>query len=223
MQTFYGGGYEKPPLRPFLDIPIFLKEVAFMAIEPIGVGLSGMDLGHGGFSGGMNVYRKAAANINGIQNEKWLPPLSENGGKVGKNGKNAAQNGRISDEADRKRRFDSYECQTCKNRKYQDGSDDSGVSFQTPTRVDPKAAASKVRSHEQEHVSRNQAKADREGNEIVSQSVTIHTGICPECGKVYVSGGTTKTITKSGNNDDRFNVGMFDPTGGKGNLLNKTA
>lgn len=88
------------------------------------------------------------------------------------------------------------ECQTCKNRKYQDGSDDPSVSFQTPTEIDPKAAASIVRSHEQEHVSHEQAKADREGRKVVSQTVTLHTAICPECGRVYISGGTTRTVTK---------------------------
>ena len=70
-----------------------------------------------------------------------------------------------------------------------------GVSFQTPTRVAPEQAASAVRGHEQEHVVREQAKARREDRHVVSQSVTIHTDICPECGKVYVSGGTTRTVT----------------------------
>ena len=36
-------------------------------------------------------------------------------------------------------------CQTCEKRKYQDGSDDMGVSFQTPTRVAPEMAAAAVR------------------------------------------------------------------------------
>jgi len=88
-------------------------------------------------------------------------------------------------------------CETCEERKYQDGSDDPGVSFKTPTNVKPEQAASAVRGHEMEHVTREQAKAEREGREVVSQSVTIHTGICPECGKVYVSGGTTRTVTKA--------------------------
>lgn len=87
------------------------------------------------------------------------------------------------------------ECQTCKERKYQDGSDDPGVSYKTPTNIAPEAAASAVRGHEQEHVSREQSKAQRDGREVVSQSVTIHTAICPECGRVYVSGGTTRTTT----------------------------
>ncbi len=80
------------------------------------------------------------------------------------------------------------ECQTCKNRKYQDGSDDPGVSFKTATKIAPEQAASAVRE---------QAKAQREDRKVVSQSVTIHTAICPECGDVYVSGGTTRTTTKA--------------------------
>ncbi|WP_297200502.1 hypothetical protein [uncultured Flavonifractor sp.] len=89
------------------------------------------------------------------------------------------------------------ECQTCKERKYQDGSNDPGVSFKTPTNIAPEQAAAAVRGHEQEHVVREQAKAQRENREVVSQSVTYHTAICPECGKTYVSGGTTRTTTRS--------------------------
>lgn len=93
--------------------------------------------------------------------------------------------------------MEEAECQTCKNRKYQDGSDDPGVSFKTATNVAPELAAAAVRGHEQEHVVREQAKAQREDRKVVSQSVTIHTAICPECGDVYVSGGTTRTTTKA--------------------------
>ena len=91
------------------------------------------------------------------------------------------------------------ECQTCKERKYQDGSDDPGVSFKTPTNIAPEQAASAVRGHENEHVVREQAKARQEDRKVVSQSVTYHTAICPECGKVYVSGGTTRTVTRADN------------------------
>ena len=49
------------------------------------------------------------------------------------------------------------ECETCKNRKYQDGSDDPGVSFKTPSNIAPEEAAARVRSHENEHVYRNRA------------------------------------------------------------------
>lgn len=92
--------------------------------------------------------------------------------------------------------FEEGECETCAERKYQDGSNDPGVSFKTPGHIAPEQAAAKVRSHEYEHVAREQAKADREDREVVSQTVTLHTSICPECGKPYVSGGLTNTVTK---------------------------
>ncbi len=94
------------------------------------------------------------------------------------------------------------ECQTCKKRKYQDGSDDPGVSFKTPTNISPDWAAAAVRGHELEHVVREQAKAEREDRKVVQQSVTLHTGICPECGRVYISGGTTRTTTVNDNQED---------------------
>lgn len=93
-------------------------------------------------------------------------------------------------------------CQTCEERKYQDGSDDSSVSFQTPTHIDADAAPAAVRGHELEHVAHEQAKAQKEGRKVVSQTVTMHTDICPECGRVYVSGGTTRTVTKADNSGD---------------------
>lgn len=114
-----------------------------------------------------------------------------------------------TDKADKKRRFDSFECQTCKNRRYQDDSDDSGVSFQSATRVAPGAADMAVRSHENEHVARNRDKAERNGMKIVSQSVTIKRAICPECGKVYTAGGVTRTKMMT-DTSDRYTVGMFD-------------
>lgn len=94
------------------------------------------------------------------------------------------------------------ECQTCKNRKYQDGSNDPGVSFKTATRLTPEQAATAVRGHEMEHVSHERARAEREDRKVVQQSVTIHTGICPECGDVYISGGTTRTTTAKDNSQE---------------------
>jgi hypothetical protein len=88
------------------------------------------------------------------------------------------------------------ECKTCRSRKYSDGSNDSTVSFQTPTKLSPEQANTAVRSHEQEHVVHEQARARENGRRVVSQSVAIHTAVCPECGRVYVSGGTTTTVTK---------------------------
>jgi hypothetical protein len=111
------------------------------------------------------------------------------------------------------------ECQTCANRKYQDGSDDGGVSFQNPTKLSPAQAASAVRSHEQEHVTRNAAKAEREGKEAHSH-VAIHTAVCPDCGKTYVSGGTTTTTYTPKKDDDKDNlaiegIGKGNDKGGK--------
>ncbi len=91
----------------------------------------------------------------------------------------------------------AVECQTCKSRTYQDGSNDPTVSFQAATRIAPEAAESLVRSHEQEHVSHEQVKAKEKGSEVVSQNVSIQYQICPECGRSYVAGGTTKTVTRS--------------------------
>lgn len=98
--------------------------------------------------------------------------------------------------AQTKRVQDTKGCETCANRRYQDGSNDPGVSFKTPTRVSADQAASMVRGHEMEHVGREQSKARQEGREVISQNVTYHTAICSECGRSYVSGGTTRTTTR---------------------------
>jgi hypothetical protein len=89
------------------------------------------------------------------------------------------------------------QCETCKNRRYQDGSDDKSVSFQQATQMTPNEAKTRVMSHEMEHVRNEQHDAKEEGRKVVSQSVQIKTAICPECGTTYVSGGTTRTVTKA--------------------------
>ena len=87
------------------------------------------------------------------------------------------------------------ECSTCASRTYIDGSDDPGVSFKTPGHVSPEASFGAVASHEQEHVSNEKANAASENREVIAQSVQVFTSVCPECGKVYASGGVTKTTT----------------------------
>jgi len=94
------------------------------------------------------------------------------------------------------KRLGIIECETCANRTYVDGSDDPGVSFKSPGKIDPKVSASVVMSHELEHVSNEQAAATAEGREVISQSVSLHTSICPECGVSYVAGGKTRTVTE---------------------------
>lgn len=95
------------------------------------------------------------------------------------------------------------ECQTCKNRKYVDGSDEM-VSFKSPTHISPQNAASAVRSHEQEHVSNAYGKAASDNGRVIRASVSIHTAICPECGRSYVSGGTTHTQIKYYNEENPY-------------------
>lgn len=85
------------------------------------------------------------------------------------------------------------ECQTCKNRKYQDGSNEADVSFKAAAHISPEAAGAAVRAHEGMHVSNAYEKAAKGNGKVVQASVSIHTAVCPECGRTYVSGGTTST------------------------------
>jgi len=93
------------------------------------------------------------------------------------------------------RKSSPEECQTCKERKYQDGSNEN-VSFKSAAHISPEAAGAAVRAHEGEHVSNAYKKAAENGGEVINASVTIHTAICPECGRTYVSGGTTSTTIR---------------------------
>lgn len=100
------------------------------------------------------------------------------------------------------KKMGNVECATCASRTYQDGSNDPGVSFKTPTHISPSQSGAAVMSHEQEHVSREQVKAKQEGGEVISQSVSIFTSTCPECGRGYTSGGLTKTTVRYSQNED---------------------
>lgn len=95
------------------------------------------------------------------------------------------------------------ECKTCENRKYQDGSDEN-VSFKSAAHISPEAAASRVRAHEQEHVSNAYSEAARKGGQVISAAVTIKTAICPECGRTYVAGGETATQIKYFNEENPY-------------------
>ena len=88
-------------------------------------------------------------------------------------------------------------CQTCANRRYQDSSSDPGVSMKSPTKLSPEQAATEVVAHEREHQNREAAKAASEGRQVVSNDIRIFTSTCPECGRIYVSGGETRTVTKN--------------------------
>lgn len=123
------------------------------------------------------------------------------------NGKHIIRNPGESTEKQAGRKSSPAECETCKNRKYQDGSDEN-VSFKSASHISPEAAASRVRSHEQEHVSNAYKKAAQNNGEVVSCNVAIHTSVCPECGRTYVSGGTTSTQIRYFNEENPYQKEM---------------
>ena len=104
------------------------------------------------------------------------------------------------------RKSSPAECETCKNRKYQDGSDEM-VSFKSAAHISPNASGSRVRAHEQEHVNNAFKKTSMENGKVISASVSIRTNVCPECGRTYVSGGETNTQIKYFNEDNPYQKG----------------
>lgn len=106
------------------------------------------------------------------------------------------------------RKSSPEECETCKSRKYVDGSNESNVSFKSAAHVSPESASSAVRSHENEHVNNAYAKAEKNNGEVISARVNIHTAVCPECGRTYVSGGTTNTQIKYYNESNPYQQNM---------------
>lgn len=149
------------------------------------------------YYGGIYPSNRAAASRQSAQNSQGSKNSDTAVNEALKNGENPAADSDAAVGKTVEEDTSSGECKTCENRKYQDGSDDPGVSFKTAAKISPDASASVVRAHEQEHVTREQAKAQREDREVVSQSVMLHTAVCSECGKPYVSGGTTRTVTRA--------------------------
>lgn len=97
----------------------------------------------------------------------------------------------------------SGECQTCKERKYMDGSNEN-VSYKAAAHISPEASGAAVRAHEGEHVANAYDKAAQKGGKVVSATVSIHTSVCPECGRTYVSGGTTNTKIQYSNESNPY-------------------
>lgn len=118
------------------------------------------------------------------------------------------------------RKSSPAECETCASRKYQDGSDEN-VSFKTAQHISPEAAASRVRAHEQEHVNNAYTKAAKNNGKVLSANVAIKTAICPECGRSYVSGGTTTTQIKYYNEENPYqkNLKATDSAKYKGRMI----
>lgn len=76
---------------------------------------------------------------------------------------------------------------------YQDGSDDSGISFQAPQPLTNLQAPLAVRQHELSHVSRETRDAILNGQRVMA-SVTVHQRIDPATGEVVVDGGNARTV-----------------------------
>ena len=101
------------------------------------------------------------------------------------------------------RKSSPAECETCQNRKYQDGSNEM-VSFKSAAHISPQASGSRVRAHEQEHVANAYKKAAQNNGKVVQASVSLKTAVCPECGRTYVAGGETSTQIKYYNEENPY-------------------
>lgn len=83
--------------------------------------------------------------IGGVDGYKWNITDSYD------NNLNQRNNVNNKDELGQKGAVDkskTTECQTCKNRKYVDGSNEANVSFKNAAHISPEAASSAVRAHE---------------------------------------------------------------------------
>ncbi len=130
-------------------------------------------------------------------------PFSAAGAASHTEGPKAILNPGESTKANPGKRVSPAECETCKNRKYQDGSDEM-VSFKTAQHISPQSAASRVRGHEAEHVSNAYKDAAQNNGKVLQASVSIKTAVCPECGRTYVSGGETCTKIAYSNEDNPY-------------------
>jgi len=152
----------------------------------------------------VNPYAANAVSAAGMTNPDQVSPVDKAKGVEAA----SSVNGKSVDKTD-----PGYKCQTCANRKYQDGSDEN-VSFKSASHIAPEAAASAVRGHEQEHVANAYEKAEKGNGKVISATVQIHTSCCPECGKTYVSGGTTRTTIKYSNEENPYQKNLKDMQGG---------
>ncbi len=170
----------------------------------------------GAISNSYNAYTPYTDSYGSASANKQPSTMAENAASAGIAGTSSdtGEEGRVivrnpgeSTEKQAGKKSSPAECETCKNRKYQDGSDED-VSFKSPAHINPNTAASRVRSHEQEHVNNAYKKAAENNGKVMSCNVSIHTDICPECGRTYVSGGTTATQIKYMNEENPYQKEM---------------
>ncbi|GHU49288.1 hypothetical protein FACS1894127_2150 [Clostridia bacterium] len=96
------------------------------------------------------------------------------------------------------------ECETCKKRRNKDISDDPGASLQSPDSLSKVEEEGNIRAHDHRHLSHEQANGENEGRDVVSQNMVIHYDVCPECGRPYIPGGTTATLTRTASPRERL-------------------
>lgn len=148
--------------------------------------------------GGIGGYMGYGADITGMQGDNEANQMPAYGQQV-TDGKGTGPEHQIKPG----HKSSPAECETCKNRKYQDGSDEM-VSFKAPGHIDPDNAAMVVLSHEHEHVSNAYNKANNNNGHVERATVQLKTDICPECGRSYISGGVTNTQIKYYNEDNPY-------------------
>lgn len=139
----------------------------------------------GAIGSGYSPYRSAAVGTSAVAGTKPI---------LNPNTSTAKAPGRVSSPA---------ECETCKNRKYQDGSDEM-VSFKSAQHISPQSAPARVRGHEAEHVSNAYKDAAMNNGKVLQASVSLKTAVCPECGRTYVCGGETTTKIKYENESNPY-------------------
>lgn len=139
--------------------------------------------------------------INGISG--FATPYAYQAGIMPSSGGGVVKNPGAPTEVSPGRKSSPAECETCSNRKYQDGSDEM-VSFKAAAHISPESSASLVRAHEQEHVSNAYKKASQNNGKVIAANVSLQTAICPECGRSYVAGGTTTTQIKYSNESNPY-------------------
>lgn len=139
----------------------------------------------GAIGSGYSPYRSAAVGTSAVAGTKPI---------LNPNASTAKAPGRVSSPA---------ECETCKNRKYQDGSDEM-VSFKSAQHISPQSAPARVRGHEAEHVSNAYKDAAMNNGKVLQASVSLNTAVCPECGRTYVCGGETTTKIKYENESNPY-------------------
>ncbi|MCI9022418.1 MAG: hypothetical protein HFH32_17190 [Eubacterium sp.] len=152
----------------------------------------------GGISGSYNPYAYAGASFSGNAGaQSQSGSAGTLSGRIQPDGAGQAAKVPAGTDDEHKvksgRKSSPAECQTCKERKYQDGSNETDVSFKAPGHISPQASASTVKAHEQQHVANAYEKAAKNNGKVVSCSVSLRTSVCPECGTSYVAGGTTST------------------------------